>query len=192
VRYQGLKNGDVVLLRAPTMDDKERSQRFFEGLSPEDRRYLRVDVTRPEYVERRIREAESGEIHRVVAVVDDDIVADGALEVTGDGWHRHQGEIRAIVAQSHRRLRLGALLVQELFRIAEKQEVEKVVAKMAAPQQAAVRIFDRLGFVEDAVLPDFVKDQHGQLQDLIVMSCKLDAVIRELRDFYREDNWPDG
>jgi len=66
------------------------------------------------------------------------------------------------------------------------------VAKMAAPQQAAVRIFDRLGFVEDAVLPDFVKDQHGQLQDLIVMSCKLDAVIRELRDFYREDNWPDG
>ena len=47
---ESLKNGTAVLLREPTMDDLERSRRFFLSLSPEDRRYLRVDVTRPEVV----------------------------------------------------------------------------------------------------------------------------------------------
>jgi L-amino acid N-acyltransferase YncA len=174
------------------MDDLERSRRFFLALPPDDRRYLRVDVTQREVVERRIQQAESGEVYRIVALVGDEMIADGALELSGETWARHIGEIRVIVARDYRCRRLGAMLIGELFHVAQQRGVEKVVVKMAAPQKAARKICERLGFDVDAVLPEHVKDSEGKLHDLVVMSCTLDAMWKELKDFYRQDDWPDG
>ena len=71
MRNEGLIDGTTVLLREMTMDDVERSHRFFLDLPPEDRRYLRVDVTKRDVVERRIRHAVAGGAHRIVALADD-------------------------------------------------------------------------------------------------------------------------
>ena len=49
-----LRDGRSVAVRTLTKDDVDRSLAFFCSLPPEDRRYLRVDVTRRELVERRI------------------------------------------------------------------------------------------------------------------------------------------
>ncbi len=192
MRLEGLKDGTTVLLREPTMDDVDLSLRFFLDLPPEDRRYLRVDVTKRDVVERRIRHAVEGGIHRTIALVEEQIVADGALEFSGDTWRRHVGEIRVIVARRFQRRRLGALLIADLHRTAQKLGFEKVVAKMAAPQMGARKIFERLGFRVDSVLPDYIKDADGNLQSLVVMSRSLDETWKELRDFYRTDDWPDG
>ena len=88
MKVEALKDGTTVLLREPTMDDVDRSLRFFLDLPAEDRRYLRVDVTQRDIVERRIRDSVEGFTHRLVAVVDDKIVADGALEFSGESWRR--------------------------------------------------------------------------------------------------------
>ena len=192
MRFEGLKDGTNVLIREPTMDDLEASLRFFQALPPEDRRYLRVDVTRSEVVEHRLRQAATGEVHRVVALVDDRIVGDGALEFSGEQWKRHRGEIRVIVDRDYRKKRLGALLIHDLFKAAVRHEVEKVVVKMAAPQTEARKVCERLGFHVDAVLDDYVKDSRGKLHPLIVMSCSLGEMYHELKDFYRVDDWPDG
>ncbi|MFC1706825.1 GNAT family N-acetyltransferase [Planctomycetota bacterium] len=192
MKYEPLKDGTTVLLRELDKEDVERSLRFFSALPQEDRRYLRVDVTNREVVERRLQQAVTGEVHRVVAVLEDEIVADGALEIAGDRWHGHMGEIRVIVARKYQRLRLGALLMQELFRVAEHRQVEKVVVKLLGPQMAARKICDRLGFHVDATLADYAKDSEGKLQDLVIMSCTLDEWWSEMKDFYRESNWPDG
>ena len=192
MKYEGLKDGKTVLLREPTMEDVDRSLRFFLDLPPDDRRYLRVDVTKRDLVERRIRDAVEGRVHRLVAVADDKIVADGALEFSAEAWRRHFGEIRVIVARDYQRLRLGALLIKALFHAAEQRGMEKVVAKMAAPQTGARKIFERLGFHVDSVLPDYIKDADGKLQSLVVLSCTLDEMSKELRDFYKTDHWPDG
>jgi L-amino acid N-acyltransferase YncA len=189
---QGLKDGTPVLLREPTVDDVERSLRFFLDLPPEDRRYLRVDVTKRDIVERRIRDGVEGRTHRLVALVEDKIVADGALEFSGEDWRRHVGEIRVIVSRDFQRRRLGALLIKALYSAARERGVEKIVAKMAAPQEGARKIFERLGFHVDSVLPEYIKDADGNLQSLVVMSCTLDHMSEELRDFYRTDHWPDG
>ena len=192
MRIEGLKDGSTVLLREPTMDDVERSLQFFLDLPPEDRRYLRVDVTKRDIVERRIRDAAQGGTHRLVAFAGEKIVADGALEFPGDSWRRHIGEIRVIVARKYQRLRLGALLIKALYRTAQRGGVEKVVAKMASPQTGARKIFERLGFHVDSVLPDYIKDSDGNLHSLVVMSSSLDDMSQELKDFYRTDHWPDG
>lgn len=190
--YEGLRDGTVVLVRKPTMDDVERSLHFYRNLPPEDRLYLRVDVTQRDVVERRIRQVVEGRVHRIVAVVDDQIVADGTLERSEETWRRHQGEIRVVVAREFQRRGLGRLVIRDLYRKAQQRGVEKIVAKMAAPQAGARKIFERLGFHVDSVLPDYIKDAEGQLQSLVVMSCTLSELSKELKGFYKTDDWPDG
>jgi RimJ/RimL family protein N-acetyltransferase len=192
VKLEALKNGTAVVLREPTMEDVEPLHRFFLSLPPEDKRYLRDDVTQREVIERRIRQAERGEVRRLMALVGDEVVAVGALEFSGERWQRHLAEIRVVVAHDYRSQRLGAMLIGELFGDAQRQEVEKVVVRMAAEQTAARKICDRLGFHVDAVLPGHIKDTEGKLHAQVVMSCTLDELWRELSDFNRADDWPDG
>jgi GNAT superfamily N-acetyltransferase len=191
-KFEGLKDGSSVLLRELTMDDFDSSLAFLKALPATDRRYLRVDVTRKEIVERRLKQAAAGDVYRIAAFVDDVIVADGALETSGHDWSRHIGEIRVLVAEDYRSLRLGTILIGELFLEAERQMVEKVIVKMAEQQIAVRKICDRLGFRVDAVLPDHFKDAEGMVGNLVVMSCTLDAMWREMRDLYPKDDWPDG
>ena len=67
VKLEALKNGTAVVLREPTMEDVDRLRKFFLSLPPEDQKYLREDVTQKEIVERRIRQAELGDVRRLVA-----------------------------------------------------------------------------------------------------------------------------
>ena len=184
-----LKNGTDVVIRPMTEDDLERSFVFFQELPEEDRRYLRVDVTRRSVVERRIRQIASGTVKRLVAVVDDRIVADGALELASDEWTSHVGEVRLIVASSFQRQGLGMLMARELYAVAAEEKVEQVVVKVARPQVAARNIFRRLGFREEVMLADHVKDRSGSAHDLILMRCDLGALWRELETFFAESDW---
>ncbi len=87
---------------------------------------------------------------------------------------------------------LGQKLIAALFRTAQQKGVEKVVAKMASPQTRARKILERLGFHVDSVIPDYIKDVDGNVHAMVIMSCTLDAMSRELKGFYRTDHWPDG
>ncbi|MFH1532316.1 MAG: GNAT family N-acetyltransferase [Pseudomonadota bacterium] len=184
-----LKDGSEVVIRPLTLDDLGRSIRFFHSLSAEDRKYLRGDVTREELVERRIRTAEEQGITRLVAVVDDEIVGDGALELSGEGWRAHLGEVRAIVAGGFQRKGLGMILLRDLYLLAVKKDVKKIVVKMAKPQIGARNICLKLGFHEEVVLPDYVQDQSGMLQGLIVMTCDTDALWERLEQAYTTSGW---
>ena len=192
MKAEALKDGTHVVLQEPTTEDTERSRSFFLSLPPEDRRYFRYDLSSRAVVESLIRQAQAGLAYRVLATVDDDVVGHGALYFTHNGWQRHLGEIRVLVAPEYRNQRLGTHLIGHLFEEAEKRGVEKVIVRVAEPEIGARRIFERLGFVVDAVLKDHVKDGDGNLHALIIMSCALDEVSRTLREYYREDNWPDG
>lgn len=184
-----LKDGTEVLIRPLTKDDLDKSFAFFQELPEEDRRYLRVDVTKRENVERRIRQMDSGKVRRLVALVNDEIVADGALELTGREWAAHVGELRLIVARHYQRKGLGMLMANELYALAAAEKLEEVLVRMMRPQVAARTIFRKLGFREEVMLPDQVKDRSGSSQDLILMRCDLEAMWRELETFFAESDW---
>ena len=184
-----LKDRTEVLIRDLTRADLEGSLTFFKSLPDDDRAYLRRDVTKHDIVEDRIREIESGVVKRLIAVVGDQIVADGSLELTGEGWKKHVGEIRLIVARTHQRKGLGILMARELYVLASGAKVEEIIVKIMRPQKAAQSIFRNLGFREEAVLPDYVKDLGGRKQDLILMRCDLEALWREMEDFLATSDW---
>ena len=192
MKIEALRYGTTVVLREPTMDDVEDSLRFFKDLPLEDRRYLRVDVTQRKNVEQRIKDALEGRTYRLIALAGDKIVADGALEFPREDWSRHAGEIRAIVAHDYQRRGLGALLIKASYGVAHQRGVEKLVAKMASPQTGARKTLERLGFHVDSVVPDYIKDVNGNVQSMVIMSCALDELSKELKGFYKTDHWPDG
>ncbi len=180
-----LKDGTEILIQPLKRDDIERSLAFFQALPKEDLKYLRGDPTQREVVESRIREMESGDYSRLVAVVDDKIVADGALEMTRRAWTSHVAELRLIVSREYQRQGLGMLMAHELYSLAASFKIEQIMVTMMQPQIAARNIFRKLGFREEAVLPDHVRDRDGESQDLILMRCDLEALWRELDTFFK-------
>ncbi len=179
-----LKDGTEVLIRPLTRDDFEQSLAFFRALPKEDLNYLRDDITQQEVVENRLREMENGEYNRLVALAGDRIVAEGALEITGRAWTEHVGELRLIIDRDYRRKGLGMLMAHELYLLAARCKLEKVMVTLMRPQTGARSIFRKLGFREEAVLPDHVRDRDGRSQDLILMRCDLQALWRELEVFF--------
>ncbi len=184
-----LKDGSEVLIRELRKDDIDRSLAFFRGLPKEDRAYLRVDVTKREVVERRINAMESGEVGRLVAVVEEEIVADGSLEREIQDWEKHIAELRLIVAHPFQHRGLGLLMARELFALAASKKVEEILARFMAPQARARSILERLGFHQDAILHDYVRDIDGAKQDLIIMRCDLESLWRKLGDFMADFDW---
>ena len=184
-----LKDDTDVLIRDLTEDDIEQSLAFFQALPPEDRIYLRNDVTRREVVQERILLMSTGRIKRLVAVAGDQIVADGSLETEDYSWKNHVAELRLIVARHYQRKAMGMLLARELYLLATRKRVEDIVAKVMRPQIAALKILERLGFREEAVLTDYVKDTADQKQDLIIMRCKLQHLMKELEVYFSMSDW---
>jgi hypothetical protein len=50
-------------------------------------------------------------------------------------------------------------------------------------------MFTRLGFGEDIALGEYVKDQTGAKQDLILMRCELQALMKEMEDHMDDSDW---
>jgi len=188
-KNETLKDGKKVVIRELHDNDLEELMKFYSDLPPVDRKYLRIDVTNKEIVKQRIKFMKTGRVFRLVALYKGKIIADGALELSGEDWQKHQGELRVIVARSYQKKGLGTIMVRELYFLAVKKKVELVVVKMMRPQKGAQRIFRKLGFREELLIPDFVKDQEGKKQDLIVMTVNLKELWEELEESYSDSDW---
>jgi len=188
-KTETLKDGKKVTIRLLTLKDLDRLMTFYRSLPPEDRKYLRVDVTDRKVVAERIRLIDQGQVFRIIALYKDKVVADGALELSGEEWRRHQGEVRLIVSRPYRRKGLGMIMIRELYFLATARNVETIVAKMMRPQKGAQTIFHRLGFREEALLPDYVRDLTGRTQDLLIMVCNLGDMWTELDHFTSDSDW---
>ena len=181
-----LKDGTEITIRPITMDDLDKSHEFFMALPEEDRAYLRVDVTKRDVVQRRIKDMECMNIKRIIALHNDRIIANAALEIGTHGWEKHIGELRLIVARDFQRKGLGVIMANELYSYATREKVEEMVIKIMKPQLAARKIFERLGFKEDVTLKDYVKDMSGQRRDLVIFRCNLADLWQELEDYFHE------
>jgi len=185
-----LKDNKEVLIRAMKREDLEGSFAFFRALPEESRLSLRRDLTIREVVEERIRELEEGVVKRLVAVADETIVADGALEFSHFGWERHIAELRLFVATPYQRKGLGMLMAGALYDFAVSAGIEEIVVKMMAHQTAALRIFQKLGFHQEVVLRGYVKDMKGTRKDLVLMRCRLEDLWQKYEEFLRETDMP--
>ena len=182
-----LEDGTEVTIRPTTKGDTDKSLAFFQALSSEEKAYLRVDVADKKVVAKRLVDDGLQKIRRLVALVDDQIVADGAIELKRAGWEAHIAELRLLVSDTAQRKGLGMAMAEELYLLAAKEKVEEIIVKLMAPQVEARKIFIRLGFHDEVVLKNYVKDVRGMKQDLLIMRCNLDALWKELEGSFNEE-----
>jgi ribosomal protein S18 acetylase RimI-like enzyme len=188
-KIEKFKDGTEVTIRKLGIEDLDLLMEFYRALPLEDRKYLKFDVTDRFVVAKRLRRIESGDDIRIAAVHGGLIVASGALELSGEAWSKHQGEIRVIVARPFQQRGLGTIMIRELYFMAVQNKLQTIVARMMRPQVGAQKIFRRLGFREESILPDFVKDLKGVSQDLIVMTCDVKDLWKELDRLFSESDW---
>lgn len=182
-----LKDDINVQIRPLAKKDIEKSTAFFNQLSFEDRKYLRVDVTQPDFAKKRIKTMQS--VDRVVAIFNDKIIAEGSLERDNQGWKSHIGEIRLIVAKPFQRKGLGMLIARELYFIAVALQLDEVVAKIMKPQSSAIKAFKRMGFRTKTTIENYVADSTGERQDLVILRCPLGDMLNELQWHLKDSDW---
>src|ERR1043165_1065753 len=168
-RSTTLKNKQITL-RLMEPGDRDALMNFARSLPQDDLLFLAVDITRPEALDQWVYNIQSGLIKTIVAEADGKLIGHGSLSHNALQWTRHLGEIILLLSPDYRSIGLGSLLANELFSGARDLGLQKIVARMAAEQQGAFRVLERLGFRAEALLADYVMDREGRTHDLIVMS----------------------
>lgn len=153
-------------VRPLVADDLAGILGFFERVPVGDRTFFRQDVLAPGVVAGWL--ANPAE-HRMIAVIDGAVAGHVAV-IPGVGWSAHVGELRLVVDPRFRRRGLGRLLAQRAVLDAIGMGISKLVVEVVAEQAETVAMFTALGFEPEALLKDHVRDQDGQMHDLLVLA----------------------
>jgi RimJ/RimL family protein N-acetyltransferase len=70
-----------------------------------------------------------------------------------------------------------------------QHKLDRIVVRVMRPQSRAHRIMKRLGFREEFLIPEHVRDQDGAWQDLIIMRCNLEDLWNEMESLVEASDW---
>lgn len=167
-----------MMIRAITPDDLGALADFFASVPEGDRMFFKENVLDEDVVKA------WGEVQprheRLIAVDDDGVIAAWLALTGGVGWSAHVGDLRLVVAPSHRRRGLGRQLAQQATINGLRQGYTKLVVEMVADDAGAQRMFGDLGFRVEALLVDHVRDRAGRLQDLVLLAHHASEIESEL------------
>ena len=162
--------GRAITLRLMQPSDRDAVLAFAQSLPEEDLQFLPIDISHPKVVDGWMRTVGSGRTTTIVAEENGSLIGMGTLVRSETTWARHLGNMRLLVSPNARGMGLGSVLANEVFTHAQTMGLQKIVAQMAADEQGARAVFEKLGFRVEALLTDYVMDRNGRTHDLIVMS----------------------
>ncbi len=169
-----LGDGTALTLRPMSRDDQFALYSFFISLAPEDRRFLRNDVTDRKLIEKWTRNLNYDRVLPILAINEGRIVANATLHYQTFGWGRHVAEIRVTISPEFQKRGLGAVLLEELSHLAARSRVKKLLARIVTNRQGVIRAFERAGFSQLTVLPKFIKDvQSREYADIALLVKEL-------------------
>jgi ribosomal protein S18 acetylase RimI-like enzyme len=146
-------------------DDREALERFLERVPEGDRTFFKEDVADPEVIAWWLRPGAARSL-----AVEDGVVVGSVAVVPLQGWSSHVGEVRVVVDPDHRRRGVGRALTRHAVREALRLGLTKMVVEVVADQEPAIAMFRSLGFDPEALLKDHVRDQAGELRDLMILA----------------------
>lgn len=162
--------GRAITLRLMQPSDRDAVLTFAQSLPEEDLLFLPIDISHPKVVDGWMRTIGSGRTTTIVAESEGKLMGMGTLVRSETTWARHIGNMRLLVSPNARGIGLGSVLANEVFTQAQTMGLQKIIAQMAADEQGARAVFEKLGFRVEALLTDYVMDRNGRTHDLIVMS----------------------
>jgi len=179
-----LRDGSPVSLRLMVATDEARLVAFFRRLPPEDRQFLKDDVTQAEIIRGWCRDLDYHRVLPILAEREGEIIGDATLQRQPTGWMRHVGEIRVVTDPFFRRRGLASALAREIFYVALQVGLDKMVAEVVVDQIPAVKVFERLGFRQEALLAGHTLDLHGRKHDLLILTTDIPALMQRMEEAF--------
>jgi RimJ/RimL family protein N-acetyltransferase len=181
-RHIELDAGDIEF-RLMTRPDEAAVLDFAQKLPTHDLLFLPRNISQPKVLSAWITEIERGAITSLLAVRDGVVVGCGTLVRDPHSWSPHVGEIRMVVSRDVRGQGVGRVLSQETFALALGAGLEKLTVQMTVDQQAAIALFESLGFRAEALLRDHVRDVDGKTHDIVVLGHNVGQVHAQLEAY---------
>src|SRR3954449_1739351 len=156
---------------------------FAQKLPVHDLLFLPRDISEPKVLSAWVNEIERGAITSLLAIKAGKVVGCGTLVRDPYSWSAHVGEIRMVVSLEVRGQGVGRALSQETFAVALGAGLGKLSVQMTVDQQAAIALFESLGFKAEALLRDDVRDVDGKTHDIVVLGHNV-AQVRAQMEAY--------
>lgn len=156
---------------------------FAQKLPTHDLLFLPRNISQPKVLSAWINEIERGDITSLLAIRDGKVVGCSALVRDRHSWSPHVGEIRMVVSLDVRGQGVGRALSQETFALALGAGMEKLSVQMTVDQQAAIALFESLGFKAEALLREHVRDVDGRKHDIVVLGHNVAQVQAQLEAY---------
>jgi RimJ/RimL family protein N-acetyltransferase len=181
-RHARTEAGDIEF-RLMSRADEGAVLAFAQKLPTHDLLFLPRNISQAKVLSAWINEIERGDITSILAVKAGTVVGCGTLVRDPHSWSPHVAEIRMVVSQDVRGQGVGRTLSQEIFALALSAGLEKLSVQMTVDQQAAIALFESLGFKAEALLRDHVRDVDGKKHDIVVLGHNV-AQVRAQMEAY--------
>jgi GNAT superfamily N-acetyltransferase len=168
-----LKDGFACTLRPLGACDEKQFHGFFLAVPKQEIMFIKHRVIEPEVIHDWCQNIDLGRNLPLLALHNDQIIADATLHQQLGGWKRHIGRVSVMVHPKFRGRGLAKALVHEVVEIARHTGLKKVEAEFIGEQDAAIKMFALLGFSTLVRLPDYVKDMQAINHDYILMGLDL-------------------
>lgn len=143
---------------------------FADTLPIHDLLFLPRDTKNPQNAHQWLKAVQNRSIMTFLCLDGEIVVGAGAVVRKLRGWSAHVAEIRILIRQDVRNRGIGQLLLKHCFAEAIEAGAEKLIGRMTADQKGAMAVYRALGFEREAVLRKQVRDDKGELQDLVIYS----------------------
>lgn len=171
-----VKAGDrQITLRLVERGDADALVAFAGELPAHDLLFLQRDIRNPKVVAAWIDQIERGQMRSLLALENAKIVGCTALVRDEWSWSPHVAEIRMVISDKLRGTGFGRILAQEVVAAATAESgVQKLFVRMTPDQGAALKLFEDMGFLPEALMRDHVRDATGEMHDIAIMALNLE------------------
>ncbi|TFG09773.1 N-acetyltransferase [Candidatus Thorarchaeota archaeon] len=166
-----LDDGRTVRLRNRRRDDAEALYEMYSSMSKDTQRWTMSPITR-ERIERWLSQEE--QVFAIVATSDDRIVGHSAFFMHDYPRLKGIADLGIQIHQDFQGVGLGTAMTEICIREAKESELHRLSLEVVAENEAAIHLYDKLGFVKEGLKRDAFFGQDGKYHDLVVMGQILD------------------
>lgn len=169
-----LKDGTGVTLRPLKDGDENALFDMFRRLSVDDLWFLNHDVSDPGLIADWINNLDPNRVISIGALLEGRIVGNAVLMMKRYGAKSHIGKVRISVDPGFRDRRLGTWMLLDLVNLSMAMGLQMLVMRLVQDRDASlINGVRKLGFIEEAVLTNYLMGGEGQAHNLVIMTKRL-------------------
>jgi len=169
-----LKDGTGVTLRSLKDGDEDALFEMFRRLTTDDLWFLNHDVSDPGLIADWINNLDTNRVISIVALLEGRIVGNAVLMMKRHGAKSHIGKVRISVDPGFRDRRLGTWMLLDLVNLSMAMGLQMLVMRLVQDRDASlINGVRKLGFIEEAVLKNYLMGGEGQAHNLVIMTKRL-------------------